>query len=140
LAHRKPQLLEQGLSTVKVVPSLDRPARKIYQVTEAGRQELQAWIERQGVSDASMKAFVMRLLLTDAFPHTKLVAQLEKRRAQVSAHRIALEANYPVLDRDSNSGQCMTLDYGLALATAELAWLDGTLARLTQRLPSEESG
>jgi hypothetical protein len=42
------------------------------------------------------------------------------------------------LDRKGDRGQYLALDYGLALADAELAWLDRTLERLSgESLPLE---
>ena len=60
-------LLDEGLVSVEIVPGVDKPPRKIYSIEEAGKLELQAWIEQPIVSDASLKAFVMRLLLAGSF-------------------------------------------------------------------------
>ena len=83
-------LPDEGLATVERIPSLDRPPKKIYTITAAGRQELQEWIDRPTGASAPMKAFVMRLLLAGNFSHLRLSAHLEQRRAQVAAQRDAL--------------------------------------------------
>jgi hypothetical protein len=42
------------------------------------------------------------------------------------------------VDETMDSGQRLTFDYGLTLATAELAWLERTLEQLSQQpLPVE---
>jgi PadR family transcriptional regulator AphA len=125
-------LLEEGQVTVQVVPSLDRPARKIYKLTETGRQELQAWMEQPVAPDTSLKGFVMHLLLTSAVSRNKLAAHLRQRRAQVMARRADLEQSLGLLEEDADLGRRLTLEYGLALATAELAWLGETLARFSE--------
>ena len=56
------ELLGEGLVTVQVVTSPDRPARKIYSLTEAGRQELEARMDQPVTPDASLKGFVRHLL------------------------------------------------------------------------------
>lgn len=124
-------LLEDGLVTVAVTPRQEKPSRKVYSITEAGRQALQEWIDRSVASNASLKAFVMRLILANNFARPGLVAHLQQRRVQVTEHHAALEQAIRTLDERTN-WQRLALDYGLALATAELAWLDSTLDRLSQ--------
>ena len=123
-------LRQEDLVTVEVVPGLDRPPRKIYSLTEAGRQALQAWIEQPMAANAPLKAFVMRLLLADSHSPAGLSAHLQQRRAQVAAYHAALANGIELPSAKLRKGQQLALDYGLAVATAELAWLDSTLDRL----------
>ena len=125
-------LRQEGLVTVEVVPGLDRPPRKIYSITGAGRQKLQAWIDQPIVASAPLKAFVMRLLLADSHSRARLSAHLRRRRAQVATHHATLVGNAEAPSARPNLGQELALDYGLALATAELTWLDTTLDRLRE--------
>jgi DNA-binding PadR family transcriptional regulator len=131
-------LLKDGLAVVDVDSRQNKPSRKIYSITEAGRQALAEWINRPVGPNTSIKAFVMRLVLADNLSNAGLIAQLYQRRAQVATHRTDLEHMVKELDDQISSGQRLALDYGLALATTELAWLDSTLNRLSrQPLPME---
>ena len=47
-------LLENGLVTVEVIPRQDKPPRKIYDTTEAGRQVLREWINQPIAPGASL--------------------------------------------------------------------------------------
>ena len=131
-------LRQEGLVTVEVVPNADRPPRKIYSVTEAGHQTLQAWIEQPIAANAPLRAFVMRLLLADSHSPARLSAHLQQRRAQVATHHARLVGGLETPGARLNPGQQLARDYGLALATAELAWLDITLDRLRDQPPPEE--
>jgi DNA-binding PadR family transcriptional regulator len=132
-------LLQEGLVAVEVVPGLDRPPRKIYSITEAGHLALQAWIAQPIVASAPLKGFVMRLLLADSHSRARLCAHLRRRRAQVATHHATLVGNAETPTATPNLGQELALAYGLALATAELAWLDTTLDRLREEpLPEED--
>ena len=131
-------LLQEELVTVETIPGLDRPPRKIYTITEAGRQELQVWLEQPAVSKAPLKAFVMRLLLADSFSLAGLTAHLQQRKAQVAAHCDALDTAVDTLQEVDKSGQFLAMDYGLALATAELSWLDRTMGELSKQPLLEE--
>jgi PadR family transcriptional regulator AphA len=125
-------LLKEGLVTVRVATRPDRPARKIYSLTDAGRQELEARMDQPVTTDASLKSFVMHLLLTGTVPSNKLVAHLEQRQAQVSARCTDLKQSLGRMKEDADLGRCLTLEYGLTMANAELAWLEKTLARFSE--------
>ena len=131
-------LHKQGLVSVRIEARPDRPARKIYSLTRLGRQELETQLDQPVESEASLKGFVMHLLQTGTVPSSKLMAHLEQRQAQVAARRSDLKQRLGRLEASADLGRCLTLEYGLALATAELAWLGKTLARLSEELPLEE--
>jgi PadR family transcriptional regulator AphA len=124
-------MLRDGLVTVDVFPRQDKPPRKVYSITEAGEQELTEWADQSQVSNSSLRAFVMRLNLAGNLSQAGLVAHLEQRRAQVAAQRAVLEQTAESLDVRADLGQRLALNYGLALASAELDWLDSTLNRLS---------
>jgi DNA-binding PadR family transcriptional regulator len=125
-------LLEDDLVTVEILSRLDKPPRKIYTITEKGRQALQEWMGQPVAPGVSLKAFVMRLILASNLSPAGLVAHLEQRHAQVAAQRLALEQTAQATDDDMDLGERLALGYGLAVAAAELAWLDRTLARLSE--------
>ena len=130
-------LLKDGLVTVEVVAGQDRPSRKIYSITEAGKEALQTWLKQPSESNASLKKFVMRLALAGQLSQVSLLAHLEQRRARVAAHKMTLEQANEA--KGADLGERLMLDYGLSLAAAELTWLDSTLARLSQPSLSAET-
>jgi PadR family transcriptional regulator AphA len=132
-------LLENGLVTVEVVSRQDKPPRKIYSITESGRQVLQEWLGQPIGSGVSLKAFLMRLVLASNLSQAGLVAYLEQRRTQVAAHQLDLEQTAGVMDEGMDLGERLALEYGLAVAAAELGWLESTLARQSQQPPSAEA-
>jgi PadR family transcriptional regulator AphA len=134
-------LLEDGLVTVEVVSNQDRPPRKIYTITQAGGQALRELTAQPVASGASLKAFVMRLIMTSSLSHDGLIAHLQQRRSQVAVHRDSLEQTVKTLDGTKDCGQRLTFGYALAMAMAELAWLDTALEELShQPLPVEVVG
>ncbi|OQY21396.1 MAG: hypothetical protein B6I34_07385 [Anaerolineaceae bacterium 4572_32.1] len=124
-------LLEDKLATVELCPCEGKPQRKIYSITDAGRQVLRDWIQQPVESDVPLKAFMMRLILADGFESAELIAYLQRRQAQVLAQQATLEQVMQALDGKAGLGQDLAFDCGLALAVAELAWLDSTLERLS---------
>jgi PadR family transcriptional regulator AphA len=130
-------LQKDGLATVEVIPRQSRPPRKIYSITAVGRQVLKEWIDVPVTSSAPLKAFAMRLALVSDSSHAGLIALLQQRRAQVATHHAVLEQTAGTMNEQTDLGQRLALDYGLALALAELAWLDGTMYHFLQPLPME---
>jgi DNA-binding PadR family transcriptional regulator len=121
-------LLDKGLVTMDVIPNPDRPPRKVYHINEKGRQVLDQWNGKPLASDASLKAFVMRLLLSGNLDHEELIAYLEQRRAEVAEQRDALQELTGQASDDL--GRKLALEYGLALSGKEIDWLDQTLEAL----------
>jgi hypothetical protein len=68
----------------------------------------------------------MRLILAQGLPQKGLTAHLRQRHAHVAAHRDALKE---LSDESEQAGRGwqLALDYGLAVADAELGWLDRAL-------------
>ena len=130
-------LRKDGMVTMEEVPRQRKRPRKIYTITEAGRQALREWVDLPTSPDVSLKAFLMRLILASSFSRTGLIAHLQRRRSQIAVHYATLEQVAETLEM-AESGQRLTFDYGLALATVELAWLDSKLELLSQQsLPVE---
>jgi DNA-binding PadR family transcriptional regulator len=119
-------LLKEGWVTVNVVTRQDRPPRKVYTIKQEGRTALQEWLEQPIPSSPSQKALVMRLILAQGLPQKGLTAHLRQRHAHVAAHRDALKELSIELEQAGRGWQ-MALDYGLAVADAELGWLDRAL-------------
>ena len=126
-------LLADGLATVEAAPSEKGPLRKIYSITEAGREALQDWASQRVQPGGSLKGFVMRLVLASNLSSSSLYDYLQQRLEQVASFRPRIEEARGATTEEIDLGQYLTLDYSLALADAELAWLDRTLARLSKR-------
>jgi PadR family transcriptional regulator AphA len=124
-------LLNDGLVTVELAQHETRRPRKIYSVTEAGRRAFDEWIDEPVRSGAPLRIFLIRLMLADGHSPTSLVSCLERRHAQVASQRRALERTVVGQRGGPRLGQHLAVDYGLALASAELEWLDKALSQLS---------
>jgi len=127
-------LLNDNLVTVEVVTHESKPPSKVYSITQRGRQVLKEWVQQPAGTSTSLKDFVMRLMLADNFDHDGLIAQLRQRRDQVAAHHTDLEHLVTTPSDSQKLQQQLALDYGLALATAGLNWLDRKLDQLSEQV------
>ncbi len=130
-------LLREGLVSVEIIPRHDRPSRKVYRLTEAGAQALQEWAGMPVATYTPLRAFLMRLILADRFTPQSLVSLLRQRQAQVAAQRAELERVAATLGEPATAGRPLAIDYGLALASAELLWLEQALDHLANPPPVE---
>jgi len=124
-------LLKDDLVTVEVVPHPSKPPRKVYTITEAGRQALEEWDARPPPSSIGLRSFIMHLILAGDSAQAGLAAHLRQRRESVVAHHSDLEQAVEELGEQVSSGERAAIEYGLAIASAELAWLEGKLGQLS---------
>jgi DNA-binding PadR family transcriptional regulator len=129
-------LLEDGNLTVEVIEGESGLSRKVYTITEAGRQALEKWIEDSMDTDTCLKTFLMRLMVADSLSREDLLTHLEQRRSQVADYQTDLERIRDEVGNGKDLGEHLALDYGRVLAAAEAIWLDRKLAQLCQ--PSRE--
>lgn len=126
-------LLEEGMVSRTIVPKEGKPSRKVYSITQTGTDTLQSWLEQPIEADTSQKGFVMRLLLASNFSREGLIAYLQQRHHQTTAHRTALERYIEIDTPGANTAiDQLVVDYGLAVARTEILWLEGALARLLE--------
>lgn len=124
-------LSDEGLVTVEVQGHPGRRTRKVYSITEEGRQVLAEWISQPARLETPLKAFLMRLILADAQSPTTLISHLQQRQILVSSRQAAVEEIISSGEGFLGLEQCLALDYGLDLARAEIAWLGQALNQLS---------
>lgn len=123
------RLLQEGWATVDVDLRQARPPKKTYHITKEGKGALRNWID-QPATPGSLRAFAMRLIVADCLSQSRLIANLQQRRSNVADHEADLAGVVEGINEAEGYGQRLALDYALALARAETAWLDSTLERL----------
>jgi len=134
-------LLEDGQVTVEVISRPDRPPRKLYSITETGKQALTAWIASSDAANGSLRTFIQRLILVGDYDSTGgLVAHLRQRRDAVATQHLALKQAAADLGGDAGMGRRLAMDYGLATASAELDWLDRAITRLSLDTEGDSPG
>ncbi len=132
------KLDEQGYARVKVVEQENRPDRKVYSITKAGREELYRWLttplEMEGGRNASLvQVFfsaqlanqeILEIFRRAAEQCRSLLEHLRKVPAQ--ADRFTAEVE------DPREAWCwfLTLECGIRMNEARLAWMEDVIARI----------
>ncbi|MFQ5859492.1 MAG: PadR family transcriptional regulator [Anaerolineae bacterium] len=133
------RLRADGLAEMTVEPQTDRPSRKVYTITEAGRAEFGRWLEEDLPLTAYRDPFLIQLFFAELLPLDEVRARLE---AQVAQHQARLvryrgEVQAALNASIAETGQThagvfwqMTLDWGIRLEEAWLAWANDCLEAL----------
>jgi hypothetical protein len=79
----------------------------------------------------------MHLILAGDATHSELASHLRRRCEAVVDHYSALEQAVEELGEQASQGELVAIEYGLAIARAEMVWLEDKLAYLTD--PSEKT-
>jgi len=77
------KLHEAGLADFELEPIKNRPGKKRYVLTDAGREELQAWLSSPVALDASFESFDLRLAFSPLMPKDALLQLIDSAIAWI---------------------------------------------------------
>lgn len=124
------QLLDEGAVQMEEYPQNHRPARKVYTITERGKQELAAWLHEPAQSDQIRRDFLLKLFLAHDLSPDDLRLMLQQRRAATEAELAALREIQSAVACGTPPNQLWVSDYTLTMCQAELEWLDRLMAQM----------
>lgn len=133
------QMESQGLLTVKVEPQDGKPNRKIYSITDEGRNELMRWLASKPEiaperNPLLLKVFFGRMANPEALKniiagcqeyHRKLIKQYETETVNVIQH-YAEACSSP----DDAAFWKLTLDFGQRYSNIVVEWCDHVLSTI----------
>ena len=118
LSHIYPtlkKLYDRGLVSYRDVPLNNRPDKKVYKITPAGDETLNAWLEQSVESDLDIKPFCLKMSFSPLMPKETILRHIDQEIAKREKQRqerergIRVEVDY--LDKDQ-----------INLSRAELLW------------------
>jgi DNA-binding PadR family transcriptional regulator len=80
------QLHKEGAVSIQVQQQEKLPARKVYTITERGREELDVWLRSPAELPLARNDFATRLAWAHQLPKRELLAMLDAYTAGVEAH------------------------------------------------------
>ncbi len=135
------RLAEHGWARVDVRRQSDRPDRRVYHVTPAGRAELRRWLLQAFRPPQPHDAALVRLFFAGQLSDEELVAMFEETAAELR-DRLRQYARLPrqVRAYGSIAGSArevscweLTLEAGIHTTGARLEWVERVLARLKRK-------
>jgi DNA-binding PadR family transcriptional regulator len=124
------RLEEGGLVAQTGVQQGSGPEKRIYEVTEAGKQELSTWFNEAVDGEHQRDEFYLKLMisLSDGNADPYKVIQVQRASLYRALHR--LTAQRRLLDPQIELAQIFLLDKAVMHLEADLRWLDMIEARL----------
>jgi PadR family transcriptional regulator AphA len=109
--------------------------RRLYRLTEDGRQAHLDWVREPVVPETVSQDLGMHLLrfvmMAQVLPEEAVVGFLASLRAALAGFVVALERQVGVADADGNPYAGLAVEHGLAVHRASLAWAEQAISRLT---------
>lgn len=125
------------LSEAGLVEGVESPtggrARTAYMITDAGHDELRAWLLQTNSRLEMRDEGILRIFFADDLTHDQQIAKIKELRAERVAALEILEAiKLPVelLPADHPAMPGFVLDYGIGLHKYVIDWCDQSLAKL----------
>ena len=139
------RLEEHGLLESHVQPSDKGPNRRVYSLTDGGREELLRWLGGGPAMGAERFAYLAQLYFMDAMGNldetrafmTDLKQRLDEWLGRLKAIETAVTSEHgsaPEHYSDGGFHQFATLRMGILSIGSKVAWCDETLAAIDRRL------
>ncbi len=130
------QLDEYGLVSHEIIEQTDKPNRKVYHITEEGREELHQWL-MTCQPGASRSPFLVQLFFAGLLSDEEAISLLEAKIARIRDTLASFPERYP-LGKDYEHDEpvrvdffhFITLDSAIFMRCAFLDWLESLVARI----------
>jgi DNA-binding PadR family transcriptional regulator len=125
------QLASEGLLTVRAEEQTGKPDKKVYAITEAGRQNLIRSLQVMPMRDKYKSEFLFEMLFSEQLPHAHIVAAIAKQIRDLREELQRIDECRS--ECQGNAGSEFVAGYGEAVLTAGVRYLEQRLSELTAR-------
>lgn len=140
------RMADQGWTEIEVVEQTDRPDRKVYHITESGREEFRRWLVTPIDFPENRSAPMIQVFFAAQLSDAEILAMFERVADEIRAglaqyERIPrnIEA-YSSYTRSPREFFCwmLTLDIGISTARANLEFAENLIQRIHNgEIPSQ---
>lgn len=135
-------LVSRGWVTFTVEPGGDRPNRKVYSLTDAGREELNRWLTTPAPLPVVRDPLMVQLFSAEDLPDAKIVALLRANRADRERRLASYQAVAAWLPTVATGKRLKlwlaVVGNGISEETAAIAWLDQTIVDFSDGDPASQ--
>lgn len=128
------KMQEQGLVRAAILPQTGRPDKKIYALTDQGREELIHWIMTPSEPTAVREGLLVKVRSGFIVPPEILVTEI-RRRQQMHQQKLSyyhsLETQFTDISEPSQKHLYLTLRCGIRYETMWVEWCSEAIALLT---------
>jgi DNA-binding PadR family transcriptional regulator len=131
---------QDGWLAEETIPQPPRPPRKVYHLTDEGREELFRWLNEPQPLAETRLAWLIQIFfagrLDDAQVLSLLEHQLAMQRARLAGFAAIPEENAEQMAQDDPRERfywMLTVDYGVAQAIAQAQWLSTVITLIKEK-------
>ncbi len=142
------RLTQQGLARVEIVEQVDRPDRKVYSITPAGRQALSEWLRGPFPFEETRSASLIQVFFAGQLSDQEIIEKFESAAGKIRA-LLGHYQDVPLVIADyvqsvgtPREGFCwmLTLEFGIRNAQTTLEWMESVIRRVrNHELPASQS-
>jgi len=125
--------------TVETISQDPRPPRKVYHLTDSGRQELFRWLNEPQPASEVRLAWLIQIFFGGRMEDAQVIALLEhqlnlQRKKLIGFTSIPDETRQDMQDDDPRDKffWMLTIDYGVSQAIAQVKWLETAINTIKQ--------
>lgn len=132
------KLVSHELATVHTEQQKDKPDKKIYQVTEKGKQELQHWLEKPiDHLPPEKNELLLKLFFGHSISTEQSITHIERHRQQMNENLKIYEGIESFLLQDAchdpnTQYYLLTLNYGKGITGSIINWCDDSIKKLRE--------
>lgn len=135
------RLAEKGWAEQEIVPQEDRPDRKLYHITETGRAALRQWLVTPLAMEPNRSPELIQVFFAGQLSDDEALAIFE-RGAAIFRAILATYDQVPAqaqtyIDQVHSPRESffwlLTLDMGMHMARAQLAWMEKVIAMIKNK-------
>ena len=143
--YRELQTLEKnGWATSQVLAQQGKPDKRIYSITEAGKEELSKWLHQNEFKPRNYPVMLKAFFLGELTPEENLI-YFEQYRAFCVEKLEELNKPADIINsvEETYMGQkrplywTMTLDYGVRETQMQIAWCDACIQKINEQIAME---
>ena len=132
-------LEKDGYVEYQVIPQEDKPNRKEYHITPAGRSELRRWLTAPLSPEPVRESWLIQIFFSSLSTDKEIASLFEARMKEIQERvRVYKEEAQAALDRNAKEIGIerarelwqITLDYGIAFYEFEIKWSKKMLERV----------
>jgi PadR family transcriptional regulator, regulatory protein AphA len=129
------RLTEQGFAEMEKVPQEDRPDRKVYRITQAGRQDLMSWLAGPTPTGEPRSAQLIQVFFAGQLSDQQVLAKFEQVADMLRAILSLYEQvpaqiepyNLEIASPREHFFWLLTLDEGIRSIHATLGWAENVI-------------
>ncbi|HHP7232445.1 MAG TPA: PadR family transcriptional regulator [Xenococcaceae cyanobacterium] len=132
------KLEKEGAIASEIIPQEGRPDKKIYQITDKGREILKTWLVEPAEPMAIREELLVKVIAAELVPREVILQEIERHRQihaqQLSVYKEIEQEKFPDVSRLSFKQKCLyaTLRCGIAYESYRIAWCEEAIALLSE--------